>query len=138
MNFKENYLYFAESVVETGNTAAAGAKAARDGGVPGCDPEGVLLPVRSYLGLDIGTNAIAYRFESANARDEITQVVLTCEEVDYKEVIFAMSKIMNSYPHSSGFIVVADSETASGTEYHSLLRGKVTGVSIIDSYVCGS
>ena len=65
---KENYLYFAESTVETGITGGgtqAGANFAGNGGVVGCDPEAALLPVSSFLGLDIATNTVTLKFKSA-------------------------------------------------------------------------
>ena len=61
-----------------------------------------------------------------------------------KKVIEACNKIMNSYPHASGFIVFADAEVVvdsngaavKKSRFHPLLEGLVTGVSMGDSVSC--
>jgi len=145
MNFKENYLYFAESTVKTGNDQVGGgfdgARRGGGGGIPGCDPEAALLPVRSFLGFDIGSDAIVLKFKSGNSLANNTVVTLSCNIANVRKVIQACTKIMNSYPHATGFIVVADAETIGNTkkaEYHPLFEGLVTGVSITDGHACGS
>lgn len=144
---KENYLYFAESTVETGITGGgtqAGANFAGNGGVVGCDPEAALLPVSSFLGLDIATNTVTLKFKSAAGYATTTSVALTCATANIKKVIEASNKIMNSYPHASGFIVFADAEVVvdsngaavKKSQFHPLLEGLVTGVSMGDSVSC--
>ena len=137
---KENYLYFAEQRVETGNSAAVGAQKGGGGGIPGCDPEAALLPVSSYLGLDIATNTVSLKFKSANGHTNNTIIALTCDTANIKKVIEASTKIMNSYPHASGFVVFADAESLSDKkpEFHPLLEGLVTDVAITDGHICGT
>ena len=138
---KENYLYFAESTVETGITSGGtveGANFAGNGGRVGCDPEAALLPVSSFLGLDIATNTVTLKFKSAAGYATTTSVALTCATANIKKVIEASNKIMNSYPHASGFVVFADAETKTNKkpQFHPLLEGLVTDVSIGDSVSC--
>jgi hypothetical protein len=124
----ENYLYFAETPCQTG------------GAVTGCDPEAALLPVSSYLGCDTDTTSTLFKFMSCNGTSGTTTITLSHAAGNNKFVIDAMMRIMNSYPHATGFIVAADSEvTTAGSkkaEYHPLFRGKVTGVAIVDSRSC--
>lgn len=125
----ENYLYFAEDPVETG------------GANSGCDPESALLPVSSYLGCDpSGTGSTAFKFMSCNGTSGVTTITLSHGTNENKSIIDSLMRIMNSYPHTSGYIIVADSEVIGSTkkaEYHPMFRGKVTSVAITDTKSCG-
>ena len=105
----ENYLYFAESVVETGV----------GGGTPS---EAIMVPASSYLGADphSTTQTKLYFAPMDGAEGRRTKVLLTHATTanggGYKAIVNAMAAITNnSRPSNGGFIVVADSETGTAT-----------------------
>ena len=125
-----NYLYFAEADVQTGGESS---------------PEAMLLPADSYLGSNPVSTTTADFFFAAVTGDENTREVVrltyatTANGGGYKRVNDAMCAMANAYPHSGGFVVVADSEvTTAGSAatnkeaiYSDLFRGMgVTTVAI--------
>ena len=91
-----NFLYFAEADVETAGDA-------------------LLIPVDSYLGCDpLGTTTTAFYFKDAEGAQTREAVTLTHGTNLNKAVINAMMTIMNSHPHSDGYIVAADFNVANG------------------------
>ena len=125
-----NYLYFAEADVQTGGASS---------------PEALLLPADSYLGSNPVSTTTADFFFAAVTGDENTREVVrltyatTANGGGYKRVNDAMCAMANAYPHSGGFVVVADSEvTTAGSAatnkeaiYSDLFRGMgVTTVAI--------
>ena len=127
-----NYLYFADSVVETGGAS---------------NPEALLLPADSYLGADpASTTTTTFYFKSVDgvptAREAITIThATTANGCGFKGIVRAMTLALNAnYPSNDGFIVFADEEadTASitgaankSTEYSLLLNDlNVTTVAI--------
>jgi len=102
-----NYLYFAEEDVQTGGTA---------------NPEALLLPADSYLGSNpVSTTTADFFFKPVSGEITTREVIrltysTTADGGGYKKVNDAMCAMANAYPHSGGFVVVADSEvTASGS-----------------------
>ena len=125
-----NYLYFAEDDVQTGGES---------------NPEAIMVPADSYLGSNPISDATADFFFKAVTGDEDTREVIrltyntTANGGGYKKVVGAICAAANGYPHSGGFIVVADSEvTTAGAAntnkeaiYSDLFRGMgVTTVAI--------
>ena len=92
----KKFLYFAESDVTTTDTA-------------------LLVPVSAYRGCNPGgTTTTAFYFEDvkgATGRDVIT---ITHDTNKNKEVIDGMVQLMNSGPHSDGFIVAVDTNVGGG------------------------
>tara|TARA_B100000424_G_scaffold262457_1_gene248489 strand:- start:472 stop:819 length:348 start_codon:yes stop_codon:yes gene_type:complete len=113
-----NYLLFAEADVETSN-------------------EAMLLPASSFTGCDPVSGGITLFFndiEGGAAREAVT---LNCTNGNQKAVLDAFVAIINSRPHSDGYIVVADADVAnpgSGATrtatFHKEFKGLVTGCTI--------
>ena len=125
-----NYLYFAEDDVQTGGES---------------NPEAIMVPADSYMGSNPVSTTTADFFFKAVTGDEDTREVIrltysaTADGGGYKKVVEAFCAAANGYPHSGGFIVVADSEvTTAGSAntnkeaiYSDLFRGMgVTTVAI--------
>ena len=122
-----NYLYFAESVVETGGAS---------------NPEALLLPADSHLGADpVSATTTDLFFKSVDGVPTAREVIrLTHNNLanggGFKNVVRALTLALNAnYPANDGFIVFADSETGTAvnksTEYSKLLNGLgVTTVAI--------
>lgn len=109
---KKNFLWFAESDVETGN-------------------EALLLPVDGYLGCDPVSGGITLFFKDVEGHQTRESVTLNCTNGNQKAVLNALVSIMNSQ-NSGGFIVVADANVANGqtATYHKAFNGLVTGCTI--------
>ena len=96
-----NYLYFAEADVQTGGAS---------------NPEALLLPADSYLGSNpVSTTTADFFFKSVDGTQATREIIrltysTTANGGGYKRVNDAMCAMANAYPHSSGFVVVADSE----------------------------
>jgi len=128
----ENYLYFAESLVETG--------------IGTSPPEALLVPASSYLGADPYTTTQTYLYfnDISAAEERRTKITLTHATTanggGYKGIVNAMAAICNNSRRSNGgFIVVADEEadTASitgaankSTEYNPLMAS--AGVTTVE------
>ena len=125
-----NYLYFAEADVQTGGASS---------------PEALLLPADSYLGSNpVSTTTADFFFKSVDGTQATREIIrltysTTANGGGYKRVNDAMCAAANAYPHSGGFVVVADSEvTTAGSAntnkeaiYSDLFRGMgVTTVAI--------
>ena len=109
---KKNYLWFAESDVETDN-------------------EALLLPADNYLGCDPVSGGITLFFGDVEGHQTRESVTLNCANGNQKAVLNALVSIMNS-KNSGGFIVVADANVANGqaATYHKAFNGLVTGCTI--------
>ena len=123
-----NYLYFAEADVQTGGASS---------------PEALLLPADSYLGSNpVSTTTADFFFKSVDGTQATREVIrltyaTTANGGGYKRVNDAMCAMANAYPHSGGFVVVADSEVTAGSStpkeaiYSDAFRGMgVTTVAI--------
>tara|TARA_R110000796_G_C14387064_1_gene415980 strand:+ start:77 stop:415 length:339 start_codon:yes stop_codon:yes gene_type:complete len=109
---KKNFLWFAESDVDGGNTA-------------------LLLPVDGYLGCDPVSGGIKLFFADAEGHQTRETIQLSCTNGNQKAVLNALVSIMNSQ-NSGGFIAVADANVANGqaATYHKAFNGLVTGCAI--------
>ena len=93
----ENFLYFAEAVVETGGDSAS---------------EAMMVPASSYIGADpISATTTAFYFNSAIGGDEgVQKVLITHTSAKNKEVMKGVMQCIGA-PTKDGFTVVADMET---------------------------
>jgi hypothetical protein len=109
----KKFLWFAEADVETSN-------------------EALLLPVDRYLGADPVTGGLFLYFADIEGHPTREQIKLGCTNGNQAAVLKAFAQIMNSAPHSDGFIVVADANVANGqtAEYHKAFNGLVTSIAI--------
>ena len=113
-----NYLLFAESDVETSN-------------------EALLVPADSYLGCDPVSGGITLFFKDVEGAQTRESVTLNCANGNQKAVLDAFVAIMNSRPHSGGFISVADADVANDgssntrtASFHKAFNNLVTGCTI--------
>jgi|TARA_R110001599_G_scaffold256061_1_gene456215 hypothetical protein len=109
----KNFLWFAEADVATSN-------------------EALLMPVDKYLGCDPVSGGIVLHFEDVEGAATREVITLNCANGNQKAVLNALVSIMNSHPHSDGFIVVADANVANGqtATFHKAFGGLVTGCAI--------
>ena len=108
----ENYLYFAEADVETGDDGAS---------------EAIVVPASSYIGADPGSGTTTLYFKDAMGdNDAQHKVVLTHTAGKNKEVMRGVMACINAHPSKGGFIVVANANAAAvttGTEYNEVFNG---------------
>ena len=109
----KNMLWFAEADVETTN-------------------EAMMLPADRYLGCDPVSGGVVLYFQDIEGAATREAVTLVCADGNQKTVLAALAAIMNSNPHSTGFVVVADANVANGqaATYHKEFKGLVTGCTI--------
>lgn len=105
----KKFLWFANADVETSN-------------------EALLLPVDNYLGADPVSGGLFLHFADVEGAPTREVIKLGCANGNQDAVLKALAQIMNSAPHSDGFIVVADANVANGqtAEYHKAFNGLVT------------
>jgi hypothetical protein len=118
----ENYLYFAEAVVETGSDDA---------------PEAVMIPAKSFIECNpVAAGSTRFLFEGLRGKDgSLLEITLTHSNNKNKDVINAVFQCMNAGPLHGGFVVVADMETGTavnkGTNiYPALVDAGVSAVAI--------
>ena len=108
----ENYLYFAEADVETGDDGSS---------------EALCVPASSYIGADPGDGTTTLRFKNAMGDNAgVHTVVLTHTAGKNKEVMRGVMACINAHPSEGGFIVVANANAAAvtaGTEYNKVFNG---------------
>ena len=108
----ENYLYFAEADVETGDDGSS---------------EALCVPASSYIGADPGDGTTTLRFKNAMGDNAgVHTVVLTHTAGKNKEVMRGVMACINAHPSDGGFVVVANSNAAAvtaGTEYNKVFNG---------------
>ena len=108
----ENYLYFAEADVETGDDGSS---------------EALCVPASSYIGADPGNGTTTLRFKNAMGDNAgVHTVVLTHTAGKNKEVMRGVMACINAHPSEGGFIVVANANAAAvtaGTEYNKVFNG---------------
>jgi len=108
----ENYLYFAEADVETGDDGSS---------------EALCVPASSYIGADPGSGTTTLRFKNAMGDNAgVHTVVLTHTAGKNKEVMRGVMACVNAHPSEGGFIVVANANAAAvtaGTEYNKVFNG---------------
>jgi len=108
----ENYLYFAEADVETGDDGSS---------------EALCVPASSYIGADPGSGTTTLRFKNAMGDNAgVHKVVLTHTAGKNKEVMRGVMACVNAHPSKGGFIIVANANAAAvttGTEYNEVFTG---------------
>ena len=108
----ENYLYFAEADVETGDDGSS---------------EALCVPASSYIGADPGNGTTTLRFKNAMGDNAgVHTVVLTHTAGKNKEVMRGVMACVNAHPSDGGFVVVANANAAAvtaGTEYNKVFNG---------------
>mgnify|MGYP003323715994 FL=1 len=109
----KKFLWFAEADVETSN-------------------EALLMPADNYLGCDPVSGGVFLYFADVEGAPTRETIKLSCANENQKAVLAAFARIMNSHPHSDGFIVVADANVANGqtATFHSEFNGLVTTCTI--------
>lgn len=115
----ENYLYFAEAVVETGDDGSA---------------EALCVPASSFAGIETSINTRTAVYFNGG-RDALHRVILTHTANKQKDVVKAILQCVNGHPSNGGFVVVADFETGTAVDkgtnvYKGLLDAGVTAVTI--------
>ena len=108
----KNFLYFAESDVETNNDA-------------------FMVAADSYLGCDPVSGGIKLFFEDVEGAATRETVTLACANGNQKTVLDAFVSIANS--NKGGFIVVADFNVANGqvaVGAHKAFNGLVTDCTV--------
>jgi len=107
------FLYFAETDVAANDDA-------------------IMLAADGYFGCDPASGSIRLYFEDVSGAPDRKVITLSCANGNQKTVLDAFVSIVNSGPHSSGFIVVADANVANGqtATYHKAFNGLVTGCTV--------
>ena len=122
----ENYLYFAEADVETGDDGSS---------------EALCVPASSYIGADPGNGTTTLYFKNAMGDNAgIHTVELTHTAAKNKEVMKGVMACINAHPNKGGFINVANANAAAlttGVQFNEALGGFVTAVSISDTETGG-
>ena len=123
----ENYLYFAEADVETGDDGAS---------------EALCVPASSYIGCVPAASGTQFLFRNAMGDDAgVHKVTLAHDAGKNKEVIRGVMSCINANPHSGGFVIVANANAAAvttGTEYNKVFNGLgVDGVTIVETETGG-
>ena len=108
----ENYLYFAEADVETGDDGSS---------------EALCVPASSYIGADPGNATTTLYFRNAMGDNAgIHTVVLTHTAAKNKEVMRGVMACINAHPSDGGFVIVANANAAAlttGTQYNKVFNG---------------
>jgi hypothetical protein len=122
----ENYLYFAEADVETGDDGSS---------------EALCVPASSYIGADPGNGTTTLYFKNAMGDNAgLHTVELTHTAAKNKEVMKGVMACINAHPNKGGFINVANANAAAlttGVQFNQALGGFVTAVSISDTETGG-
>ena len=86
----ENYLYFAEADVETGDDGSS---------------EALCVPASSYIGADPGNGTTTLRFKNAMGDNAgVHTVVLAHTAGKKKEVMRGVMACINAHPSEGGFV----------------------------------
>ena len=118
----ENYLYFAEAVVETGDDTLS---------------EALMVPAKNFIKAEpVSATQTAFYFKNAlGLKNGTHKVVLTHGSANNKATIKGVMACVNAA--SGGFVVVADAETGTAanklSNFNQVFNGDVTAVAISDS-----
>ena len=96
----ENFLYFAQPGVETGEDGTS---------------EAIMVPASKFIGADaVSATSTSFTFKHAYGKAGATHLIrLTHDSGKNKEVIKAFMNAMNANPQKGGFVVMTDYETGS-------------------------
>jgi hypothetical protein len=113
----ENFLYFAEAVVETGD----------DGQSEAC-----MIPASSYIGADPGSATVStFKFRGQTGDDDsILRAKFTHKSGAHKEVVRALGACMNANPQKGGFVRVFDMETGTAVKKNPFINPLFNGLDI--------
>ena len=112
----ENFLYFAEGVVETGGDAS---------------PEAVCVPASSFIGSDplSGTATMLY-FSSGQRYGRAIVIRLTHAAGENKNIMKGILNLVNGSPTKGGFINCVDLETGTAVNKSSIIAKNLVGAGI--------
>ena len=113
----ENYLYFAEGVVETGEDGLS---------------EAICVPASNYIGVDpTSTTAVTFKFKDAfGLSGRVHSVKLTHDTGKTKEVIRAFMNAMHANPQHGGFVVMVDAETGTAVNKDPFINPVFRGLGV--------
>lgn len=112
----ENYLYFAEAVVETGDDGQS---------------EALCVPSKSFIGADpLTATQTEFRFKDGMGDEVIHLVNLTHASGKNKEVIRAFMSCINANPQKAQFIRVLDGETGTATTKDEFINPAFQGLAV--------
>ena len=113
----ENFLYFAEAVVETGD----------DGFSEAC-----MVPASSYVGanpLSASTTELKFRGQTGDD-DSLLFVKFTHKSGAHKEIVRALGACMNANPQKGGFVRVFDMETGTAVKKNPFVNPLFNGLDV--------
>jgi len=112
----ENYLYFAEAVVETGDDASS---------------EALCVPASSYVGANpLNATTTEFRFKDGMGKDVLHITSLAHDSGKNKEVIRAFMSCVNANSQKAQFIRVVDGETGTATTKSAFINGAFRGLGV--------
>ena len=113
----ENYLYFAEGVVETGEDGLS---------------EAICVPASNYIGVDPQSEtALIFKFKDAfGLSGRVHSVKLTHDTGKTKEVIRAFMNAMHANPQHGGFVVMVDAETGTAVNKDPFINPVFRGLGV--------
>lgn len=113
----ENYLYFAEALVETGEDGTS---------------EAICVPASNYMGADpASATSVSFKFKNAyGLKGGVHTVKLDHTAGKTKEVIRAFMNAMNATPHSGGFVVMVDAETGTAVNKDPFVNPVFAGLGV--------
>ena len=116
----ENYLYFAEGVVETGEDGTS---------------EAICVPASNYMGADpTSTTTISFKFKNAyGIKGRVHNIKLTHDAGKTKEVIRAFMNGMHANPQHGGFVVMVDQETGTAVNKDPFINPVFRGLGVTAS-----
>ena len=115
----ENYLYFAEAVVETGDDGTS---------------EALCVPASSFIGADPLAAATEFKFKDATG-EGAHRVKLTHTAGKNKEVTRAFMACVNANPQKGQFIRVFDGETGTATTKSSFINPVFKGLGVTEATI---
>ena len=113
----ENYLYFAEAVVETGDDGTS---------------EALCVPSKSFVGANpLSATSTEFKFKDAMGQaDGVHRVLLTHTSGKNKEVTRAVMACVNANPLKGQFIRVFDGETGTATTKNEFINPALVGLGV--------
>ena len=113
----ENYLYFAEGVVETGEDGVS---------------EAICVPASNYMGADpASTTSVSFKFKNAyGLKGGVHDIKLDHTAGKTKEVIRAFMNAMHANPQHGGFVVMVDAETGTAVNKDPFINPVFRGLGV--------
>jgi hypothetical protein len=113
----ENYLYFAEGVVETGEDGVS---------------EAICVPASNYMGADpASTTSVTFKFKNAyGLKGGVHDIKLDHTAGKTKDVIRAFMNAMHANPQHGGFVVMVDAETGTAVNKDPFINPVFAGLGV--------